>query len=116
MKFRGRRPISSCDFKQFQTGRAKIMEFEWAEVKAFYFRNENVILRVPFCFLLHLAAYFDKSVKGSDEETKTWYEMAGRYLQIAWTMRGLLFVLITFRRGHNLPLKLSLFLVPLTVA
>ena len=54
------------------------MEFEWAEVKAFYFRNENVILRVPFCFLLHLAAYFDKNVKSSDEETKTWYEIAGR--------------------------------------
>lgn len=54
------------------------MDIEWAEVKAFYFRNENVILRVPFCFFLQLAAHFDKTVKESDENTKTWYEIAGK--------------------------------------
>ena len=53
------------------------MEFEWPDVKAFYFRNENVILRVPFCLFLQLAASFDKNVKESDVETKSWYEIAG---------------------------------------
>lgn len=56
------------------------MEIEtlWSSVKTFYFRNENVILRVPFCFFLQLGTYFDKIVKESDEEdTKTWYEIAG---------------------------------------
>lgn len=101
MKFLGRRQIALW----FQTERAKIMEFEWAEVKTFYFRNENVIFRVPFCFLLHLAAYFHKNVKGSDEETKTWYEMAGRYLQIAWTTRGLLFVFDNFLLWEQFTVK-----------
>lgn len=50
----------------------------WVSVKAFYFRYENVILRVPFCFLLHLGTIFDKIVKESNkEDTKTWYEIAG---------------------------------------
>ena len=56
------------------------MEIEnlWSSVKTFYFRNENVILRVPFCFFLQLGTYFDKIVKESrEEDTKTWYETAG---------------------------------------
>ena len=56
------------------------MEIEnlWDLVKTFYFRNENVILRVPFCFFLQLGMYFDMIVKDSKEEdTKTWYEIAG---------------------------------------
>lgn len=56
------------------------MEIEslWSSVKTFYFRNENVILRVPFCFFLQMGTYFDKIVKDSKEEdTKTWYEIAG---------------------------------------
>jgi len=49
-----------------------------SSVKIFYFRNENVILRVPFCFILQLVTYFDKIAKESKEEdTKTWYEIAG---------------------------------------
>ncbi|XP_020603355.1 RING finger protein 145-like [Orbicella faveolata] len=48
-----------------------------SSVKIFYFRNENVILRVPFCFILQLVTYFDKIAKESKEEdTKTWYEIA----------------------------------------
>ena len=50
------------------------------DFKAFYFRNENVILRVPFYFCLQLAVYFDKHVKESGEETKIWYEIAGMYM------------------------------------
>ena len=56
------------------------MEIEslWPLVKTFYFRNENVVLRIPFCFFLQLGTYFDKIVKDSKEEdTKTWYEIAG---------------------------------------
>ncbi len=50
----------------------------WALVKTFYFRNENVILRVPFCFFLQLGMYFDMIVKDSKEEdSKTLYEVAG---------------------------------------
>ena len=59
----------------------KKMEIEnvWSSMKTFYFRNENVILRVPFCFFLQLGMYFDKIVKESKEEdTKTWYETAGK--------------------------------------
>lgn len=58
----------------------KIMEIEnlSSSVKIFYFRNENVILRVPFCFILQLVTYFDKIAKESKEEdTETWYEIAG---------------------------------------
>lgn len=56
------------------------MEFRahWSSVKTFYFKHENVILRVPFCFFLQLAMYFDKIVKESDDEdAKTSYEIAG---------------------------------------
>ncbi|KAJ7376188.1 hypothetical protein OS493_036302 [Desmophyllum pertusum] len=54
------------------------MEFEalWSSVKTYYFRYENVILRVPFCLFLQLGTYFDRIVKDSDEDTKSWYEIA----------------------------------------
>ncbi|XP_078357931.1 RING finger protein 145-like [Oculina patagonica] len=56
-----------------------MMEFRalWSSVKTFYFNHENVILRVPFCFFLQLAMYFDKIVKESDDEdAKTSYEIS----------------------------------------
>ena len=55
-----------------------VMQIEWAKIKAFYFRNENVLLRLPFSLCLQLSAYFDGKVKKSEEDTKTLYEMAGR--------------------------------------
>lgn len=50
------------------------MAVKWAAVKAFYFRNENVILRLPFSLCLQLAAYFVEKAKGEGEDTKTLYE------------------------------------------
>ena len=64
------------------------MEIEnlWSLVKTFYFRNENVILRVPFCFFLQLATYIHMIVKESkelkEEDMETWYasyEFAGTH-------------------------------------
>ncbi|XP_068746561.1 RING finger protein 145-like [Montipora capricornis] len=52
------------------------MQIKWAKIKAFYFRNENVLLRLPFSLCLQLSAYFDGKVKKSEEDTKTLYEMA----------------------------------------
>lgn len=74
------------------------MEFEalWSSVKTYYFRYENVILRVPFCLFLQLGTYFDRIVKDSDEDTKSWYEIAGtikldqgvgKLSRVAWVMR-----------------------------
>lgn len=53
------------------------MAVKWAAVKAFYFRNENVILRLPFSLCLQLAAYFVEEAKGEGEDTKTLYETVG---------------------------------------
>ena len=68
----------------------KMMEIEnlWFSVKTFYFRNENVILRVPFCFFLQLGTYYDKIIKESKEEdAKTWYEIAGTRPCISWLLK-----------------------------
>lgn len=53
------------------------MAVKWAAVKAFYFRNENVILRLPFSLCLQLAAYFVEKAKGEGGDTKTLYETVG---------------------------------------
>lgn len=45
-------------------------------MKTYYFRYENVILRVPFCFVLQLGTYFDKIVQGSGEGSKPSHEIA----------------------------------------
>ena len=51
-------------------------------MKTYYFRYENVILRVPFCFVLQLGTYFDKIVQGSGEGSKPSHEIAGMYVEI----------------------------------
>ena len=53
----------------------------WSSMKTYYFRYENVILRVPFCFVLQLGTYFDKIVQGSGEGSKPSHEIAGMYVE-----------------------------------
>ena len=49
----------------------------WQNLKTYSLKNQNIFLRVPFCFALQLAVFFDKWVNDSDEEKKSTYELAG---------------------------------------